>query len=37
MGEWGDFQLANSSTATTTAIHNTVHSCIEWSIQKTYA
>ena len=33
----GDFQLADSSTATTTVIWGTVLSCTEWSIHITYA
>ena len=33
VGEDEDFQLAHSSTATTTAIWDTVISCIEWSSQ----
>ena len=37
MVEGEDFQLANSSTATTTAIWDTVLSCIEQSKQTTYA
>ena len=37
MGEGWDFQKANSSTETTTAIKDMVLSCIEWSLQITYA
>ena len=37
MGEGENFQLANSSTATTTAIWDMVLSCTEQSIQRTYA
>ena len=37
MGEGEDLQLANSSTATTTVIWDTVLPCIEQSIQTTYA
>ena len=37
MGEGEDFQLANSSSATTTAIWDTFLSCIEMRIHITYA
>ena len=37
VGEVEDFQLANSSTATTTVIQDMVLSCIEWSKQVIYA
>ena len=37
MGEGEDFQLADSSTANTTAIWDMVLSCIEQSIKTTYA
>ena len=37
MGEDEDFQLADSSTATTIAIWDTVPSCNEWGIQVTCA
>ena len=33
MGEGEDFQLAYSSTATTTAIWDMILSCIQWSDQ----
>ena len=36
MGEGEDFQLADSSTTTTTAIWDMDLSCIEWSIQIIY-